>query len=110
MAAVSFGRKGSGQLEVMQKAGWKIDENEKGRPRNRFRNVSSKNKNYPACYIDVDEDDSESTDGADDSTKVYSNWCYLPNIVLEEVFSYLSPKERYYAGLVSSFMLFYIIH
>lgn len=82
MAAVSFGRKGSRQLEVMQKAGWKIDENEK------------------ACYIDVDEDDSESTDGADDSTKVYSNWCYLPNIVLEEVFSYLSPKERYYAGLV----------
>lgn len=29
---MSAGRKGSAQLEVMQKAGWKIDENEKGEP------------------------------------------------------------------------------
>ncbi|KAH8257805.1 hypothetical protein KR038_001344 [Drosophila bunnanda] len=82
MATLSVGRKGSGQLEVMQKAGWKIDENEK------------------ACYIDVDEDDDDAADGADDSKRVYSNWCYLPDLILEEIFTYLSPKERYYAGLV----------
>ncbi|XP_020799248.1 F-box only protein 39 [Drosophila serrata] len=82
MSALSVGRKSSGQLEVMQKAGWKIDENEK------------------ACYIDVDEDDDDAGDGANDSKRVYSNWCYLPDLILEEIFTYLSPKERYYAGLV----------
>lgn len=53
-----------------------------------------------ACYIDVDEDDDETAGGADDSKRVYSNWNYLPDLILEEIFTYLSPKERYYAGLV----------
>jgi len=31
---------------------------------------------------------------------IESNWRYLPDLVLEQIFTYLSPKERYYAGLV----------
>ncbi|EDW74852.2 uncharacterized protein Dwil_GK15904 [Drosophila willistoni] len=86
MTSLTAGNRGkAGGLEVMQKAGWKIDENEK------------------ACYIDIDEDDDDddgTKNGLDHVKRVYSNWCYLPDLILEEVFTYLSPKERYYASLV----------
>ncbi|XP_037953732.1 F-box only protein 39-like [Teleopsis dalmanni] len=63
----------------MQKAGWKMDQNEE------------------ACYIDIDED--ETTADADDN-RTYSDWCNLPDLILEQIFSYLDVKERYYASLV----------
>ena len=48
-----------------------------------------------ALYVDVEED---SEDEAKD--KVYSAWDQLPDILLEEIFSYLTIRERYYASLV----------
>ncbi|EDW48661.1 GM21995 [Drosophila sechellia] len=77
MSELGLRRKSSAQLEVMQKAGWKIDGDEK------------------ACYIDVDEDEDQDTENM-----IESNWRYLPDLVLEQIFTYLTPKERYYAGLV----------
>ncbi|KAL9918892.1 F-box only protein 39 [Glossina fuscipes fuscipes] len=65
--------------ELMHKAGWKIDQNEE------------------ACYIDIDADGD--SDREDDDKRVPSNWCNLPDLILEEIFTYLTPRERYYAGL-----------
>ncbi|KAI8122580.1 hypothetical protein CVS40_6605 [Lucilia cuprina] len=79
--------------EVMHKAGWKLDENEE------------------ACYIDIENDDDDAnTVNNDDNNRVYSNWNNLPDIVLEQVFTYLTPRERYYAGLVCKqwFRAFYL--
>ncbi|ALC41369.1 CG11044 [Drosophila busckii] len=78
MSLANAGRKGSAQLEVMQKAGWKIDENEK------------------ACYIDIEEDNDADSEHLGEETR----WSWLPNVVLEQIFTYLTPKERYYASLV----------
>lgn len=36
----------------------------------------------------------------DKQTEVYSCWDQLPDILLEEIFSYLTMRERYYASLV----------
>ncbi|XP_011307489.1 uncharacterized protein [Fopius arisanus] len=60
----------------MNKGGWKFDEQEK------------------ALYIDIDEDDGTTGE------KVYSAWDQVPDIILEEIFSYLTTRERYYASLV----------
>ncbi len=49
-----------------------------------------------ACYIDIDEEID-----FDDPNHEYSSWCNLPDILLEEIFSYLSVKDRYYASLVT---------
>lgn len=48
-----------------------------------------------ACYIDVDVEDEIL-----DPNHEYSQWHLLPNLLLEEIFSYLDVKERYYASLV----------
>ncbi|XP_075166928.1 F-box only protein 39 [Haematobia irritans] len=67
--------------EIMHNAGWVLDENEE------------------ACYIDiVDENDDGAT--SDDENRVYSEWNNLPDIILEQIFTYLKPRERYYASLV----------
>lgn len=39
-----------------------------------------------------------------DPNREYSLWSELPDLLLEEVFSYLSVQERYYASLVSVFL------
>lgn len=54
-----------------------------------------------ACYIDIDNDDDDEDEDLDESKRVYSRWNELPNLVLEEIFTYLTPRERYYASLVS---------
>lgn len=54
-----------------------------------------------ACYIDIDDEDDDADEQLDESQRVYSRWCELPNVVLEEIFTYLTPRERYYASLVS---------
>ncbi|PSN51058.1 hypothetical protein C0J52_01522 [Blattella germanica] len=56
---------------------WKVDENDE------------------AIFIDAEEDVE-----TDDSKITYSNWAYLPDLILEKVFSYLSMRERYYASQV----------
>ncbi|XP_037033542.1 uncharacterized protein LOC119072433 [Bradysia coprophila] len=61
----------------MQKGGWIIG------------------KNDEACYIDIDDEID-----LDDPDHEYSNWCNLPDILLEQIFSHLSVKDRYYASLV----------
>lgn len=43
----------------------------------------------------MDEDEDQDTENM-----IESNWRYLPDLVLEQIFTYLTPKERYYAGLV----------
>ncbi|XP_055388355.1 F-box/LRR-repeat protein 3, partial [Condylostylus longicornis] len=48
------------------------------------------------CYIDIEE---ENEKGNDDSRE-YSQWNFLPDIILEKVFGYLTVKERYYASMV----------
>lgn len=59
-----------------------------------------------ACYIDIEEDDdTDANDKLDESQRVYSRWSELPNLILEQIFTYLSPKERYYASLVSALPL-----
>lgn len=112
MSTLSAGRKGSGQLEVMQKAGWKIDENEKGEPSEPGRQCQQTAESFlslspffSACYIDIDDDDDDANEQLDESQRVYSRWCELPNVVLEEIFTYLTPRERYYASLVSDALL-----
>ncbi|XP_046613304.1 uncharacterized protein LOC124301844 [Neodiprion virginianus] len=51
--------------------------------------------NDQALYIDIEED----SDDVRQRT-VYSCWNDLPDILLEEIFSYLTIRERYYASLV----------
>ena len=54
-----------------------------------------------ACYIDIDaEEEAE----IEDANKVYSKWSTLPDLVLEEIFGYLTAKERYYASLVGKYL------
>ncbi|XP_063981305.1 uncharacterized protein LOC135164664 isoform X1 [Diachasmimorpha longicaudata] len=60
----------------MNKGGWKFDEQEK------------------ALYIDIDADDATRED------EVYGAWDQVPDIILEEIFSHLTTRERYYASLV----------
>ncbi|KAL7292490.1 hypothetical protein TKK_0014065 [Trichogramma kaykai] len=48
-----------------------------------------------ALYVDVEEDTEEER-----RDKVYSNWDRLPDILLEEIFSHLNIKQKYYASLV----------
>lgn len=47
-----------------------------------------------ACYIDIVEEPY-------DPDRVYSQWNDLPDLLLEQIFSYLTIRERYYASLVS---------
>ncbi|XP_068986010.1 uncharacterized protein [Bombus flavifrons] len=61
----------------MSKGCWKFDEEDR------------------ALYIDI-EDDIED----DRENKVYSCWDQTPDILLEEIFSYLTIREKYYASLV----------
>lgn len=48
-----------------------------------------------ALYIDIEEEPEELR-----RNMVYSCWNNLPDILLEEIFSYLTIRERYYASLV----------
>ncbi|XP_071444096.1 uncharacterized protein [Hetaerina americana] len=71
----------------MQSASWKVDDNSE------------------ESFIDADrplEDDRE-----------YSYWSFLPDLILEKIFSYLTMRERYYASMVchrwnSAFYLPYV--
>lgn len=36
----------------------------------------------------------------EDENKIYSKWNELPDLLLEEIFSYLTIREKYYASLV----------
>lgn len=51
---------------------------------------------FAAIFIDIDEDDVKS----EDKVCEYSRWSELPDLLLEEIFSYLSIREKYYASLV----------
>ena len=64
---------------------------------------------YTACYIDIEDDDDDDDVNAtkreeNNKNKIYSNWHSLPDLVLEQIFTYLTPRERYYAGLVRFIM------
>lgn len=59
--------------------------------------MTSNNTNlFVACYIDALEEPF-------DPNKQYSQWPELPDLLLEEIFSYLTVQQRYYASLVSHF-------
>lgn len=49
---------------------------------------------FPAVYIDIEEQKD------DDDNREYSKWCDLPDLLLENIFSYLGIREKYYASLV----------
>jgi hypothetical protein len=51
---------------------------------------------FTACYIDADAAD----EVEQNKHYIQSRWCDLPDLLLEEIFSYLSIRERYYASLV----------
>ena len=57
--------------------------------------------NFPvsflACYIEIDEDDDEGC--VVDENEMPSKWSDLPNLLLEEIFSHISIKDRYYASM-----------
>lgn len=53
---------------------------------------------FLACYIEIDSDDDEGC--IVDETENASRWRDLPDLLLEEIFSYLDIKSRYYASLV----------
>ncbi|XP_012257967.2 uncharacterized protein LOC105687145 isoform X2 [Athalia rosae] len=61
----------------MSQGCWKFDEHDK------------------ALYIDIEEEPEEVK-----QRTIYSCWNNLPDILLEEIFSYLTIRERYYASLV----------
>ncbi|XP_053595354.1 uncharacterized protein LOC103577916 [Microplitis demolitor] len=61
----------------MSKGCWKFDEQDK------------------ALYIDIEEEPENKK-----RNKSYSAWDRLPDILLEEIFSYLTIRQRYYASLV----------
>lgn len=48
---------------------------------------------FKAVYIDVEEEEA-------DENAIYSKWDELPDLILEDIFSYLSIREKYYASLV----------
>jgi len=50
---------------------------------------------FTAVFIDAEEETDENNGKC-----TYSRWSYLPDLVLEKVFSYLSMRERYYASMV----------
>ena len=50
---------------------------------------------FAAIFIDAEEETEK-----DSSSITYSYWSYLPDLILEKVFSYLSIRERYYASMV----------
>ncbi|KAL0121925.1 hypothetical protein PUN28_007013 [Cardiocondyla obscurior] len=54
------------------------------------------------CWkFDEEDKDLEEEDTEDDKLrKQYSSWDQIPDILLEEIFSYLTIRERYYASLV----------
>ncbi|XP_017756259.1 PREDICTED: uncharacterized protein LOC108548012 isoform X2 [Eufriesea mexicana] len=62
----------------MSKGCWKFDEDNR------------------ALYIDIEEEETEE----DRENKEYSHWDQTPDMLLEEIFSYLTIRERYYASLV----------
>lgn len=55
-------------------------------------------QSFLACYIEIDDDDDEGC--VVDETETRSRWSDLPNLLLEEIFSNLDIKSRYYASLV----------
>lgn len=117
--------------QKMQKAGWKIDQNDEGTETvfevmeiSNSKSIWFGNPSFQqlfiiisifiqnvclcyiqstACYIDIDEDEECSSD---DLEREYSDWNYLPVNLLEVVFSYLTVKQKYYASLVSVFWWF----
>lgn len=44
-----------------------------------------------ACYIEIDD---EEFLASEDESKSDSLWCNLPDLLLEEIYSYLSIRER----------------
>ncbi|XP_044754367.1 uncharacterized protein LOC123313515 [Coccinella septempunctata] len=93
----------------MHQGCWKVDENDEG-PTNTFYKrekhhhfshelwtqlYKSKDTGTKAVYIDIEEDNQET-----DANHEYSKWNELPDLLLEEIFSYLSIREKYYASLV----------
>ncbi|CAG9808064.1 unnamed protein product [Chironomus riparius] len=65
-------------MDIIQsyKAGWKINQNDE------------------ACYIEIDDDVFKRENEED------VQWANLPDLLLEQIFSYLSISERYYCTLV----------
>ncbi|XP_017877267.1 uncharacterized protein LOC108623339 isoform X2 [Ceratina calcarata] len=62
----------------MSKGCWKFDEEDR------------------ALYVDLEDEETEE----ERQNRVYSCWDQTPDILLEEIFSYLTIRERYYASLV----------
>ncbi|XP_057653334.1 uncharacterized protein LOC130892106 isoform X1 [Diorhabda carinulata] len=89
----------------MNQGCWKVDDSDEVHPTKSDRHhnfskilynklYSSKNTGSKAVYIDI-ENVSE-----DEENKEYSKWSELPDLLLEEIFSYLEIREKYYASLV----------
>lgn len=82
-----------------------------------------------ACYIDIehDEDEDEGTEKDHDDTEYgtsrgrngagdelangqQSQWCDLPDHIMERIFAHLSIRERYYASLVRTKPTLPVLH
>ncbi|RZC42746.1 uncharacterized protein BDFB_000327 [Asbolus verrucosus] len=102
----------------MKRGCWKVDDNDEGPVTNTFYKrdkhhkfspelwnemYKSKNTGSKAIYIDLEEEEQR-------EDKQYSRWSDLPDLLLEEIFSYLSIREKYYASLVckSWYRAFYL--
>lgn len=46
---------------------------------------------FVACYIEIDADECSNVK---DESYTNSQWCNLPDLLLEEIFSYLEIRER----------------
>nr|CAD7589791.1 unnamed protein product [Timema genevievae] len=52
-------------------------------------------------FIDIEADQTDVDDESEDSgVNTYGPWSQLPDLVVEQVFSYLTIRQRYYASLV----------
>ncbi|CAG9760875.1 unnamed protein product [Ceutorhynchus assimilis] len=93
----------------MNSGGWVVDENEEAAEKSRLAKTDrhhsfskkiwyemyNKAKSMPsskAIFIDQDQ--------AEGSSDEYSQWSDLPDLILENIFTQLSIKERYYASCV----------
>ncbi|CAG2056086.1 unnamed protein product [Timema podura] len=67
-----------------------------------YRNGSWKtDENDEAVFIDIEADQTDADDESEDiGVNTCGPWSRLPDLVVEQVFSYLTIRQRYYASLV----------
>lgn len=75
-----------------------IEQMKNTKPMNISFNIFSGFSFFPACNIEIDENDDKGCVVDDDERNL--TWNDLPDLLLEEIFAYLSLRERFFASLM----------